>query len=245
MKFDIGGIKYKLSNDSKKCHILTDCFINRRKYEQCCLVQDNQYSTSDNYTLRTTLPPNFYQKPKQDQSIQDSPSIRTSQVSQQQDSPSRHTSQVSQQQDSPSRHTSQVSQSHIYEGELIEDMNKLDIKEHNKLVTTIYYNIDVLIKNNENKYNFLTDDKIRKLKNIKNYFIDDILIKTEGGGKNTKRSQYKKMLEKKDVKKLYKMAKEMGIKITKKKDGKTSYIKKETIVKKICDAKYKICNKKK
>jgi len=50
------------------------------------------------------------------------------------------------------------------------------------------------------------------------------------------------MLEKKDVKKLYKMAKEMGINITKKKYGKTSYIKKETIVKKICDV-YKICNK--
>jgi len=61
-------------------------------------------------------------------------------------------------------------------------------------------------------------------------------------GENTKLSQYKTMLEKKDVKKLYKMAKEMGINITKKKYGKTSYIKKETIVKKICDV-YKICNK--
>ena len=38
-------------------------------------------------------------------------------------------------------------------------------------------------------------------------------------------------MEKKDVKKLYKIAKEMGIKITKKRHGKTSYIKKETIVK--------------
>lgn len=54
------------------------------------------------------------------------------------------------------------------------------------------------------------------------------------GGKNSKyaRSQYKALVEKKDVKKLYKIAKEMGIKITKKRDGKTSYIKKETIVKK-------------
>lgn len=52
------------------------------------------------------------------------------------------------------------------------------------------------------------------------------------------RSQYKAYLEKKDVKKLYKMAIRMGISITKKRDGKTSYIKKETVVKKICDAQY-------
>ena len=48
--------------------------------------------------------------------------------------------------------------------------------------------------------------------------------------------QYKAYLAKMDVKRLYKMAKNKGIKITKKKDGKTSYIKKDTVIQKLCDA---------
>ena len=50
------------------------------------------------------------------------------------------------------------------------------------------------------------------------------------------RVQYKAYLAKMDVKKLYKIAKGKGIKITKKKDGKTTYIKKDTVVQKLCDA---------
>lgn len=94
--------------------------------------------------------------------------------------------------------------------------------------------IDNIIDNINTILPYVNEDMKKKSEDLKLY------LKTlQNGGKNTKLSQYKKMLEKKDVKKLYKMAKEMGIKITKKKDGKTSYIKKETIVKKICDAKYK------
>lgn len=48
--------------------------------------------------------------------------------------------------------------------------------------------------------------------------------------------QYKAYLGKMDVKRLYKMAKNKGIKITKKKDGKTTYIKKDTVIQKLCDA---------
>ena len=48
--------------------------------------------------------------------------------------------------------------------------------------------------------------------------------------------QYKAYLAKMDVKRLYKMAKNKGIKITKKKDGKTTYIKKDTVIQKLCDA---------
>ena len=80
------------------------------------------------------------------------------------------------------------------------------------------------------------------LDDLDNRIYTTISIKKDGiGGENSKhaRSQYKAaLMEKKDVKKLYKIAKEMGIKITKKRNGKTSYIKKETIVKKLCDAKY-------
>ena len=50
--------------------------------------------------------------------------------------------------------------------------------------------------------------------------------------------QYKAYLAKMDVKRLYKIAKNKGIKITKKKDGKTSYIKKDTVVQKIYDVMY-------
>lgn len=48
--------------------------------------------------------------------------------------------------------------------------------------------------------------------------------------------QYKAYLAKMDVKRLYKIAKGKGIKITKKKDGKTTYIKKDTVIQKLCDA---------
>lgn len=48
--------------------------------------------------------------------------------------------------------------------------------------------------------------------------------------------QYKAYLAKMDVKKLYKIAKGKGVKITKKKDGKTTYIKKDTVIQKLCDA---------
>lgn len=50
------------------------------------------------------------------------------------------------------------------------------------------------------------------------------------------KSQYKAYLSKLSVKKLYKMAKDKGIKITKKRNDKTLYIKKDTIVKKLCDS---------
>jgi hypothetical protein len=50
------------------------------------------------------------------------------------------------------------------------------------------------------------------------------------------KSQYKAYLSKLSVKKLYKMAKDKGIKITKKRNNKTLYIKKDTIVKKLCDS---------
>ena len=50
------------------------------------------------------------------------------------------------------------------------------------------------------------------------------------------KSQYKAYLNKLSVKKLYKMAKDKGIKITKKRNDKTLYIKKDTIVKKLCDS---------
>lgn len=48
--------------------------------------------------------------------------------------------------------------------------------------------------------------------------------------------QYKAYLAKMEVKRLYKIAKGKGIKITKKKDGKTTYIKKDTVIQKLCDA---------
>lgn len=55
----------------------------------------------------------------------------------------------------------------------------------------------------------------------------------EGG---MSKMQYKAYLAKMDVKRLYKIAKGKGIKITKKKDGKTTYIKKDTVIQKLCDA---------
>ena len=90
------------------------------------------------------------------------------------------------------------------------------------------------------------ENEINEILEILNTILHNYSQQIILGGKKTKqvRSQYKASLEKKDVKKLYKMAKEMGIAITKKRDGKTSYIKKETVVKKICDAKYPSKNKK-
>jgi hypothetical protein len=49
---------------------------------------------------------------------------------------------------------------------------------------------------------------------------------------------YKKMLEKMTVDKLLKKAVKKGIKITKKKDGKTVYLKKKTLIRKLCKCKF-------
>lgn len=59
-----------------------------------------------------------------------------------------------------------------------------------------------------------------------------------GGGRGMTKSAYKKYLEKMSVEKLQKMATKKGLKITKKKDGKTVYVKKTTIVKKLVESKY-------
>jgi hypothetical protein len=60
-----------------------------------------------------------------------------------------------------------------------------------------------------------------------------------GGGKAMKKSAiYKKMLEKMTVDKLLKKAVKKGIKITKKKDGKTVYLKKKTLIRKLCKCKF-------
>lgn len=60
--------------------------------------------------------------------------------------------------------------------------------------------------------------------------------KIRGGGMRV--SVYKKYLDKLTVERLQKMAKSKGIKITKKKDGKTVYVKKATIIKKLCESKH-------
>jgi hypothetical protein len=57
-----------------------------------------------------------------------------------------------------------------------------------------------------------------------------------GGG--MKVSAYKKYLENLTVERLHKIAKSKGVKITKKSGGKTVYVKKATIVKKLCEGKY-------
>jgi len=51
-------------------------------------------------------------------------------------------------------------------------------------------------------------------------------------------SVYKKYLDNLNVERLHKMAKSKGIKITKKKNGKTVYVKKATIIKKLCESKH-------
>lgn len=51
-------------------------------------------------------------------------------------------------------------------------------------------------------------------------------------------SSYKKYLENLTTERLHKIAKSKGVKITKKKDGKTVYVKKNTVVKKLYEKKY-------
>ena len=59
-----------------------------------------------------------------------------------------------------------------------------------------------------------------------------------GFGGGMKVSAYKKYLENLTVERLHKIAKSKGVKITKKSGGKTVYVKKATIVKKLCEGKY-------
>jgi glutamyl/glutaminyl-tRNA synthetase len=61
---------------------------------------------------------------------------------------------------------------------------------------------------------------------------------TVGGGKMSI-ATYKKYLENLTTERLHKIASSKGVKITKKKDGKTVYVKKATIVKKLCEFKHK------
>jgi hypothetical protein len=92
-------------------------------------------------------------------------------------------------------------------------------------------------------------DDVDMIKNIQNYQAQKQLLNTDEeqwateeaerqkimpGGMS--KMQYKAYLAKMDVKRLYKIAKGKGIKITKKKDGKTTYIKKDTVIQKLCDA---------
>ena len=61
------------------------------------------------------------------------------------------------------------------------------------------------------------------------------------GGKSRSKAnaqKYRKFLDSLDAKRLQKIAKTKGIKITKKKDGKTVYCKKDTIVSKLFKLKY-------
>lgn len=57
------------------------------------------------------------------------------------------------------------------------------------------------------------------------------------GGMSKKMQDYKKKLEKMSVDKLKKIAGNKNIKITKKKNGVTTYLKKSSIIKKLCDCK--------
>lgn len=59
----------------------------------------------------------------------------------------------------------------------------------------------------------------------------------QAGGAKMRLAAYKKMLENLGVDKLQKMAVRKGVKITKKKDGKTVYVKKATLVRKLCECK--------
>ena len=59
----------------------------------------------------------------------------------------------------------------------------------------------------------------------------------QGGGAKMKLAIYKKKLDNLNVDKLQKMAVRKGVKITKKKDGKAVYIKKATLVRKLCECK--------
>jgi len=64
------------------------------------------------------------------------------------------------------------------------------------------------------------------------------------GGKGMSRSEYTKYLNNLTVEKLYKVARAKGVKVTTKKNGKISNVKKATIVKKLCDLKHGKKNKK-
>lgn len=57
------------------------------------------------------------------------------------------------------------------------------------------------------------------------------------GGARMKMAIYKKKLDNLNVEKLQKIATRKGVKITKKKNGKTVYLKKSTLVRKICECK--------
>jgi hypothetical protein len=59
-----------------------------------------------------------------------------------------------------------------------------------------------------------------------------------GGAKQMGVSQYKKYLEGLTTERLHKIASTKGVKITKKKSGKTAYVKKATIIKKLCEFKH-------
>lgn len=59
-----------------------------------------------------------------------------------------------------------------------------------------------------------------------------------GGAKKMGVSQYKKYLEALSAERLHKIASGKGVKITKKKSGKTVYVKKATIIKKLCEFKH-------
>ena len=61
---------------------------------------------------------------------------------------------------------------------------------------------------------------------------------SQAGGSANVRAIYKKKLDALSVEQLRKMAVTRGISITKRKDGKTVYVKKATIVQKLCDFKH-------
>lgn len=87
------------------------------------------------------------------------------------------------------------------------------------------YNYLYVKLNNEDGYRMIVrDDKSNGIYKDNNMFI---------GGYSNKR--YKAYLEKMDVQRLYKIAKNKNIQVTVKRDGKTKYVKKDTIVKKLLD----------
>lgn len=82
----------------------------------------------------------------------------------------------------------------------------------------------------------------KKLKGGKKFEVDceetdkDKLNNSNGGADI--KSKYKKTLNKKTLEDLRKMAKGKGIKITTKKDGKSVYLKKSSIINKLCNFKH-------
>lgn len=66
----------------------------------------------------------------------------------------------------------------------------------------------------------------------------DSVESTQKGGKKKNKNVYKKYLENLSCDKVQKIARNKNIKITKKKDGKTTMIKKLTIIKKLMEDKY-------